>query len=1148
MPGHSSLDPVFIQELEYEISRLTRQPLLHFDNDATSCYDRIPCFLANLASRKYGMHKKVCIVQAKTLEEAKYFLKTKFGISSEYTEHTQECPWFGTGQGSGNSPFYWLLISSTLYDLYCAKTTGGATYTSPDKTLQVKIYLLGFVDDVKNRTNLSTTIDSRILVSRLNTLIEQATKDSQLWHDIITAANQELELTKCKYHFIHYQFNDSGKPSLVEDPYPRQPQYPLTIQGKNNQPVQIEFVPSSQAIKYLGCQKCPGNQKQQQAALQAKCDDYARVINCSKLSRRGTQVFYQAIYRLSVNYPLPVCYFTFKELDKIQRKVHQAMVSGCGFNRFTARAVLFGPAYLGGATFFHLYDEQGYGQVSHFLKAWRTPHSHAGQMLRVAVSWAQYCIGTSTPLFADTTTSLPHLESTWLASLRTYLQAVQGHIELDTTYTPPLLRQHDQYIMDLAIQSKRFKPFQLRLLNYCRLYLRVVSIADISNANGSHIPKPVYQGDESAINKNSDWCHVHQPRPGTRAWQEWRKLCRLVSHRATLKLHQTLGSWIVPAKDIRLPWEHWHDPIHDVFYHRLADGTFTSHARMIHDFDSDIDSHATTLPASAVPVDATAPTAGLFRMRPHYNQWTPQPLAPPPPALLTAYIASLATWERDLLQELELHIPQDALFAALQQQNMLLASDGSQQSNMASFGWILGLHDGTRLATCSGPAYGAKLNSYRAEGYGLLSATRFLHHLRHHFHLELRHCSIVCDNQSMVEKAGSIPHHLDDQYPNTTLEPEWDLLMEIWTTNAGVPPEQRPSFEFVKGHQDKKKPYAELPLKAQLNCDADDLANGYIHRNPNKDYNTATMIPSGKAQLHLPTGTVSSKLNTELRLARTTGPLKAHLQKKFEWDDTTFDDIDWEVSRRAYNWQRKHRTTLLKHANDITPIGKRVNRYDPKYPAACPSCPEEIETAQHLVLCTSPTRVALKTKIVANLKNTLEEQKTRIDLMELLLEGLQAVFDGRDPTTINCPASVQHVAEAQTAIGWEHILRGRLSQSWAKEQQSHIGAFQPKNNGMTWCTKIISTLLQGWLDLWNLRNGDRHGRDTHTKAQALKAQAIREMEQLYELKGQVLPEHEWLLEVPLQVRRAMKTYYLRAFISSWKTVLEESYKERLATG
>ena len=154
VPGHTTGDPLFIREMEYELCRLIRYPVIHFDNDAQSCYDRIPCFLANVTSRKNGMHKRVVIVQGKTLKEAKYILKTKFGLSEEQVSHTVACPWFGTGQGSGNSPLYWLEISSDLFDIYQAKAIGGATYQSPDGTMILVIFQLGYVDDVMNRTNV----------------------------------------------------------------------------------------------------------------------------------------------------------------------------------------------------------------------------------------------------------------------------------------------------------------------------------------------------------------------------------------------------------------------------------------------------------------------------------------------------------------------------------------------------------------------------------------------------------------------------------------------------------------------------------------------------------------------------------------------------------------------------------------------------------------------------------------------------------------------------------------------------------------------------------------------------------------------------------------------------------------------------------
>ena len=90
-----------------------------------------------------------------TPEEARYHLKTKFGVSDNFIKHSKAYPLFGMGQGSGNSPAYWLFISSTLFDMYDAKAS---THQSPDKTIHVHIKAIGFVDDVQTSVNASTTM------------------------------------------------------------------------------------------------------------------------------------------------------------------------------------------------------------------------------------------------------------------------------------------------------------------------------------------------------------------------------------------------------------------------------------------------------------------------------------------------------------------------------------------------------------------------------------------------------------------------------------------------------------------------------------------------------------------------------------------------------------------------------------------------------------------------------------------------------------------------------------------------------------------------------------------------------------------------------------------------------------------------------
>ena len=289
---------------------------LHFDNDATSCYNMIPCFLANLASRKYGMHRKICKVQGKTLKEAKYFLKTKFGISEDFIQHSKAHPMFGTGQGSSNSPTYWLFISSTLFDMY-DEQANGSTYESPNKWVQVKVKAIGFVDDVQ--TSVNAFANNALTINQLVTL---ATRDSQLWHDILTASNQALELPKCGYHAIMYNFVPTGEPAQINN-LPSQ----VILRDVFGHNLNIKQWSNKTAVKYLGALKCPADQKQQYQALKRKCDNLGQIIQCSHLTHAETRCFCWAIYRLSAIYVLPTSYFAKKELDKIQAQAHGAVIS-----------------------------------------------------------------------------------------------------------------------------------------------------------------------------------------------------------------------------------------------------------------------------------------------------------------------------------------------------------------------------------------------------------------------------------------------------------------------------------------------------------------------------------------------------------------------------------------------------------------------------------------------------------------------------------------------------------------------------------------------------------------------------------------------------------------------------------------------------
>ena len=200
------------------------------------------------------------------------------------------------------------------------------------------------------------------------------------------------------------------------------------------------------------------------------------------------------------------------------------------------------PLY-GGANFRSLYSLQGTGQVTAFLKYWRSP-CQAGQLLRHSTAWAQYALGISKSFLMDVHNPLPHMEVKWLASLRNYLHHINGLIELDNDYVPSTERLHDFHLMDKVLRSEQFTAAEIRLINYCRLYLQVVTLSDITNATGDDLDPTLLAGMTNINSSQTKWHHFNQQRPPKKAWALWRS-ANLIWSEANGSLRQPLQHWLI---------------------------------------------------------------------------------------------------------------------------------------------------------------------------------------------------------------------------------------------------------------------------------------------------------------------------------------------------------------------------------------------------------------------------------------------------------------------------------------------------------------------------------------------------------------------------------------------------------------------------
>jgi hypothetical protein len=101
----------------------------------------------------------------------------------------------------------WCFISSSLFNCH-QQESYGAVFQSPDRTVSVAFSIVGFVDNstcTSNDFNPSATLSPDYYIQSMQI-------DTQLWHDLPWVSGGMLELPKCSYHFLYFDFLPNGKP------------------------------------------------------------------------------------------------------------------------------------------------------------------------------------------------------------------------------------------------------------------------------------------------------------------------------------------------------------------------------------------------------------------------------------------------------------------------------------------------------------------------------------------------------------------------------------------------------------------------------------------------------------------------------------------------------------------------------------------------------------------------------------------------------------------------------------------------------------------------------------------------------------------------------------------------------------------------
>ncbi len=271
--------------------------------------------------------------------------------------------------------------------------------------------------------------------------------------------------------------------------------------------------------------------------------------------------------------------------------------------------------------------------------------------------------------------------------------------------------------------SKRFTSHEIRLLNYCRLYINAVTIADLTTTAGDQIDLNKLSGESSLLSTYNTWMPIKQDKPSPSVWRLWKRANTIWSSSDGV-LVEPLGAWIRPAHERRIQVFAQH------FGHRLFIRTHQSYyicestgenrfqqskRRNIH----------VCLPKQTVLVEVKfvgETDEWEIVQRTQIRLDSRNPISQP--MTFGAYVETLDAWEIDLLRHKQCFA--DPMMISLELSFQFMAgSDGSERyGTHGAFGWMVSNLSGERIASGMGPSRGYRMDSYRAESSGMLSFLR----------------------------------------------------------------------------------------------------------------------------------------------------------------------------------------------------------------------------------------------------------------------------------------------------------------------------------------------------------------------------------------------------------------------------------------
>ena len=217
-----------------------------------------------------------------------------------------------------------------------------------------------------------------------------------------------------------------------------------------------------------------------------------------------------------------------------------------GFHKNYPKAVVYGPVFKGGLNMVDLTIEDGVRGITHFLHHMYSKDSIA-KLIHISLQIMQLEADRGQDLFMDSSIYISYVTPTWITNLRSFMEQHNLRIRLKDPWKLTLQCENDQFIMEM-FTVKKISSFKLFHLNCCRMYLNVLTLADITTADGLSIRQDIVEC-RLPRDRKSPLVWPNQPEPTPQQKSKWKAgllSCMLKSaSRELLQLTKLLlGQWL----------------------------------------------------------------------------------------------------------------------------------------------------------------------------------------------------------------------------------------------------------------------------------------------------------------------------------------------------------------------------------------------------------------------------------------------------------------------------------------------------------------------------------------------------------------------------------------------------------------------------